>query len=114
MLTALDTSIFNVLFKGTVSAENDNYGEYAKASIYNNISSLSGQKMILMHGEKDMTIGKRQSEGLATYMQSVDEPVELILMPGEDHVYKKPQSFVLLCEKALQFVNRSGKSDCAI
>lgn len=114
MLTALDTSIFNVLFKGTVSAENDNYGEYAKASIYNNISSLSGQKMILMHGEKDMTIGKRQSEGLATYMQSVDEPVELILMPGEDHVYKKPQSFVLLCEKALQFVNRAGKSECAI
>lgn len=114
MLTALDTSIFNVLFRGTVSAENDNYGEYAKASIYNNISALSGQKMILMHGEKDMTIGKRQSEGLATYMQSVSEPVELIIMTGEDHVYKKPQSFVLLCEKALQFVNRSGKSDCSI
>lgn len=114
MLTALDTSIFNVLFKGTVGAENDNYDEYAKASIYNNISNLSGQKMILMHGEKDMTIGKRQSEGLATYMSSVNKPVELIIMPGEDHVYKKPASFVLLCEKALAFVGRAGKADCDI
>jgi dipeptidyl aminopeptidase/acylaminoacyl peptidase len=114
MLTALDTSIFNVLFKGTVGAENDNYDEYAKASIYNNISNLSGQKMILMHGEKDVTIGKRQSEGLATYMNSVNKPVELIIMPGEDHVYKKPASFVLLCEKALAFVGRAGKADCDI
>lgn len=114
MLTALDTSIFNVLFKGTVGAANDNYDEYAKASIYNNISNLTNQKMILMHGEKDMTIGKRQSEGLATYMQSVNKPVELIIMPGEDHVYKKPQSFILLCEKALAFVGRAGKATCDI
>lgn len=114
MLTALDTSIFNVLFKGTVGAANDNYDEYNKASIYNNIEGLTGQKMILMHGEKDMTIGKRQSEGLATYMNSVNEPVELIIMPGEDHVYKKPASFILLCEKALAFVGRAGKTSCAI
>ncbi len=114
MLTALDTSIFNVLFKGTVGAANDNYDEYAKSSIYNNVSNLTNQKVVLMHGEKDMTIGKRQSEGLATYMQSVNKPVELIIMAGEDHIYKKPQSFILLCEKALAFVGRAGKVSCDI
>jgi dipeptidyl aminopeptidase/acylaminoacyl peptidase len=114
MLTALDTSIFNALFKGVVSEENDNYDLYNNASIYNRVDKLSGQKIVLMHGEKDMTIGKKQSEGLATYLASINKPAELVIMPGEDHVFKSPASFVLLCEKALAFVGKPGKASCNI
>ena len=54
MLTALDNSIFNVQFGGT--AQDDNFDEYAKASIYNNVAKLSGQKIVLVHGTEDKTI----------------------------------------------------------
>ena len=114
MLTALDTSIFNVLFGGTVGDTNANHALYANASIYNNVSDLSNDKVILMHSDKDMTIPFRQSNGLATFMTQNNKPVELITMNGEDHVFKKPESFKTLCETTLKFVGKSGAVSCEI
>ena len=114
MLTALDTSIFNVLFGGTVGDENSNHSLYANASIYNHVSGLSNDKVILMHSDKDMTIPFRQSNGLATFMTQNSKPVELITMVGEDHVFKKPESFETLCKTVLKFVGREGKVSCTV
>lgn len=114
MLTQLDTSIFNVLFKGTVGDANDNYDLYERASIYNRVEKLKGNRIVLMHGEKDLTIPVRQSEGLATFLTQNNKPVEFIKLSGEDHVFKKPESFITLCETTLAFVGKTRGSLCDV
>ncbi|MEN9390326.1 MAG: hypothetical protein RLZZ283_426, partial [Candidatus Parcubacteria bacterium] len=111
MLTALDSSIFNKQFGGTVGDANANYKLYNDASIYNRVEKLSGQKFILIHGEKDMTIPYRQSEGLAAYLTSLGKANSLITMAGEDHVFKKTESFELLCQTVLGFVEKTANCD---
>ncbi len=108
MLTALDNSIFNVQFGGTVGDTNANYDLYNAASIYNRVANLSGQKIVLVHGSKDMTIPYRQAEGLATFLATQSIPHSLVTMSGEDHVFKKPESFELLCTSVLQMVGRAS------
>ena len=111
MLTALDTSIFNKQFGGTVGDANANYKLYNDASIYNRVERLSGQKFILIHADNDMTIPYRQSEGLASYLTSLGKSNSLITMAGEDHVFKKPESFELLCQSVLGLVDRTSTCD---
>lgn len=105
LLTKLDTSIFNVQFLGTINDENR--AAYQKSSIYNYVGNLGNQKVILMHGASDRTIPVSQSEGLATYLTANGKNVTLIKPEGEDHVYKKPETFETLCKTALSFVGRT-------
>lgn len=114
MLTALDSSIFNVHFGGTVGDENDNYNLYAQASVYNRAEKITNQKIILMHGTSDRTIPSRQSEGFATFLTSIGKAVTYIPLQGEDHVFSKPESFTLLCETTLLFVGKSKTGHCAL
>lgn len=104
MLTAADVSIFNKQFDGPPNEKN--YKAYANASIYNHIDALTNQKIVLVHGEKDMTIPYHQSEGLAISLVAEHKPVGLITLSGEDHVYKKPESFEMLCRATLAMVGR--------
>jgi dipeptidyl aminopeptidase/acylaminoacyl peptidase len=110
MLTALDTSIFNLQFGGT--AGNDNFDEYARASIYNHVNKLSGQKIVLVHGDKDSTIPIKQSAGLATFLEQNGKPAKLITLSGENHVFKKPESFETVCNATLEFVGKTGGAPC--
>lgn len=110
MLTAMDNSIFNKQFGG--NPNEDNYEAYAAASIYNHIDKLAKQKVILAHGEKDMTIPFRQSEGLATSLKAVNKNVELLPFAGEDHVFKKTESFETLCRETLEFVGKFDTANC--
>jgi dipeptidyl aminopeptidase/acylaminoacyl peptidase len=114
MLTALDSSIFNVQFGGTVSDENANHTLYANASIYNRASNLAGQKVVLMHGENDTTIPSRQSSGFATFLSSIGKSHLYIPLPEENHVFKKQESFTLLCHTALAFVEKDSASSCRL
>lgn len=107
LLTRLDTSIFNVQFAGTVN--DDNRADYQKASIYNYADKLNGQKVVLMHGGSDRTIPHSQSEGLSTYLNLIGKQHTYIKLEGEDHIFKKPESFNLLCNTTLSLLNR-GKS----
>lgn len=112
MLTALDNSIFNVQFKGTIGDENNDL--YTKASIYNHLSDLTTQKVVLVHGTKDLTIPYRQSDGLNTYMTSIGKPPLFVTLDGEDHVFKKPASYITLCIATLQMLGKATESHCAL
>lgn len=112
LLTKLDTSIFNVQFGGTVDEENRK--NYQEASIYNYTDKLENQKVVLMHGGSDTTIPYSQSEGLAQYLTFIGKNVEFIKLIGEDHVYKKPESFETLCKTAFSLTNRPGTASCKL
>jgi dipeptidyl aminopeptidase/acylaminoacyl peptidase len=112
MLNHLDNSIFNVQFGGP--PQESNYDLYAKASIYNGVGNLTDQKIILMYGDSDMTISPNQSKGLSTYLNSIGKTHSAIGLPGEDHVFKKPESFEILCLTTLSFVGRTDTGQCAV
>jgi dipeptidyl aminopeptidase/acylaminoacyl peptidase len=114
LLGNLSNSIFNVQFGGVADEENDNFGVHAAASVYNKLSNLSGQKVVLVHGQSDMTIPYRQAEGLAQYLYSINKPVELVTLEGEDHVFKKKESFELLCQKTLALIGRTDSTSCTL
>jgi dipeptidyl aminopeptidase/acylaminoacyl peptidase len=112
MLTNLADSIFNVQFGG--APDETNYALYNNASVYNKVGNLTTQKIILMHGDADMTIPYRQSEGLSIYLNSINKTHSFITLPGEDHVFKKPESYELLCLTTLSFVGKADTGLCAI
>lgn len=112
LLTRLDTSIFNVQFGGTV--DETNRAMYQKASIYNYTDRLSNQKVVLIHGGADTSIPVSQSEGLATYLTAIDKNIQFIKLGGENHVYKKPESFETLCRAAFSLTNRTNDGACEL
>jgi dipeptidyl aminopeptidase/acylaminoacyl peptidase len=112
LLTKLDTSIFNMQFLGTINDENR--AAYQKASIYNSAGTLGTQKVILMHGNKDLTIPYSQSSGLATYLSSIGKNVQLISLENEDHVLKKPESFETLCRTAIAMTGKTSIAGCEL
>jgi len=112
LLTKLDTSIFNVQFHGTV--DDTNRDSYQRASIYNYADRITNQKVILMHGGEDRSIPYAQSEGLATYLSLIGKTVQYIKLEGEDHVYKKPESFETLCKTAFVLANRANNTACEL
>ncbi len=111
MLTALDTSIFNVQFGGTAGEQN--FDKYAAASIYNNVSRLNGQSVVLVHGDKDLTIPYRQSANFATFLGQNGVSHTFITLNDEGHIFKKPDSFESVCTALLNMMKKST-SLCAI
>ncbi|XKT74830.1 MAG: alpha/beta fold hydrolase [Patescibacteria group bacterium UBA2163] len=112
LLENLGNSIFNVQFHGT--ANDTNRELYRTASIYNYADNITDQKVVLVHGENDTTIPYEQSRGLATFLSYTGVPVNLVTMPGEDHVFKKPMSFETLCKTLFQFTDRSTTKSCEL
>lgn len=111
LLTKLNDSIFNVQFSGL--ADEKNYKLHAAASIYNKASALTTQSVVLIHGDKDTTIPVSQAKDFSTYLTSLQKPHQLILMPGEDHVFRKKASFEALCSTLVSVVGKTSTSACA-
>jgi len=111
LLSNLNDSIFNVQFGGPVNEEN--YALHADASIYNGIGNLTTEEVVLVHGDKDMTIPYSESKGLSTALGLIGKDVKLVTFSGEDHVFKKPESFETLCKTVLETtgVTDTGKCD---
>ncbi|MES2135241.1 MAG: prolyl oligopeptidase family serine peptidase [Patescibacteria group bacterium] len=112
LLSNLNNSIFNVQFGGPVGEEN--YALHADASIYNGIANLTTQKVILAHGDKDMTIPYSESKGLSIALELIHKDVTLLTFAGEDHVYKKPESFETLCKATLQLLAVTDTTKCEL
>ncbi|PIR85336.1 hypothetical protein COU15_01210 [Candidatus Kaiserbacteria bacterium CG10_big_fil_rev_8_21_14_0_10_45_20] len=112
LLNALNNSIFNVQFGG--APNESNYALYNTASIYNGIDGLGLQKIILAHGTDDKTIPYKQSLGLANALERINKNVTLVPFEGEDHVFKKPESFTKLCALLLTTVGKTNTGKCSL
>ncbi len=111
VLTAnLRTSIFNVQFGGVKNAQNTNL--YEQADILGKIGDLKKQKVVLTHGNADMTVPYAQSRLLSEALENEDKNVKFITYEGEDHVYSKESTFLDLCKNVLEFAGVKGK--CSI
>jgi dipeptidyl aminopeptidase/acylaminoacyl peptidase len=111
LLTKINNSIFNLQFSGL--ADEKNYTLHAAASIYNKVSAIGNQKIVLVHGEQDATIPVSQAKEFSTYLSSLNKAHQLILLPGEDHVFKKKASFESLCNALSNLIERTATTTCA-
>ena len=112
LLTNLESSIFNVHFGGTPNANNAPL--FAQANIANDIYKLSTQRIVLAHGDKDMTVPYAQSRDFYSILTATQKNAELLTFEGEDHVYTKQDSFIRLCNAMRTFVGIYNKSMCPI
>ncbi len=108
----LETSIFNVQFKGLPGDSNKSL--YSTASIFNNIGKIGQQKIILVHGEADTTIPVEQSQILNEELATKGKNVEFITYADENHVFEKQETFESLCSTVLRFVGASAVSRCSL
>ena len=110
LLARLKTSIFNIDFGGAPSA--DTMSAYKQASIIDRTSNLGNQKIAIVAGEADRTIPVSQSRMLYEDLLSKKKNVELVVYPGEDHVYKKKETISNLCEKIFSFMQITKDPSC--
>lgn len=112
LLTNLQTSIFNVHFGGVPNETNAPL--FLQANIANDVYRLSTQRILLAHGDKDMTVPYAQSHDFYSILAATQKNAELLTFEGEDHVYTQRDSFVRLCNAMRTFVGIYNKSLCPI
>ena len=106
LTTNLRTSIFNVQFGGVPNAQNG--ALYDNASIIANLKNLDGQKVVVAHGNADMTVPYAQSRLFSEALEAADIDHTFLTYDGEDHVYAKEETFIDLCEEVLSFADVKG------
>lgn len=111
-LTYLKTSIFNVYFDGVPRPANK--AMYAKASIINRVKNLSADtnKIILIQGVSDTTVTPSQAPLLDQSLKDAGKKTEMILLDGENHVYAKPGSLEIVCQKMFEIVGIDKTDHC--
>lgn len=112
LLTNLQTSIFNVHFGGAPNEKNAPL--FLQANIANDVYKLSTQRILLAHGDKDMTVPYAQSRDFYSVLSATQKNAELMTFEGEDHVYTEKDSYVRLCNAMRTFVGIHNKSLCMI
>jgi len=108
----LQTSIFNVHFDGVETEKNKKL--YDAAAVYGGFEKLNGHKVFIAHGESDMTIPFAQSQAAYDMLRFLDKPATLLAFPGEDHVFKKKESFTTLCHSVLAFAGAPALGRCTL
>lgn len=110
LLTDLQDSIFNSLFDGPPSAKNKSL--YAEASIFDRLSRIKDQKIMVVHGEDDNTIPLSQGEALYTALINAHKNAALATYPLEDHVFVQNSTILDLCMKTVAFVGLPTDGKC--
>jgi dipeptidyl aminopeptidase/acylaminoacyl peptidase len=110
LLIPLKNSIFNVDFNGLPNPSNQ--ALYDQASILNKIGNLGNQKVEIIQGQADQTINPSQAELLYNALTASHKNVSIVRYPGEDHVFKYPQTISDLCTQMFTFVGVAPDAQC--
>jgi dipeptidyl aminopeptidase/acylaminoacyl peptidase len=104
LLTDLRTSSFNMYFNGIPDSKNKSL--YSKADILERAGDVRPeQKTVLVQAEKDRTIAPVQAELLKVSWAAAGVAVDLISIPEEDHVFRKPDSISKICDALFRFLD---------
>jgi pimeloyl-ACP methyl ester carboxylesterase len=112
LLTNVPSSIFSIDFNGAPNPTNQ--ALYDAASIINNLSAITTQKVILIQGNADTEVPYQQSVLLNQALLTAGKTVDYTTLQGENHIYENPSSFTLVCNKAMEFVGLADSPLCTL
>ncbi|MBA3788828.1 alpha/beta fold hydrolase [Patescibacteria group bacterium] len=112
LLTNIPSSIFSLDFNGSPNPLNQ--ALYNKASIVANIPNIGTQKVIVTQGDADSEVPYAQSQLIDEALVAAGKNVEYSTLAGEDHIYKLPSSYTLVCNQALELVGLPSNSLCTM
>ncbi|MDE2030727.1 MAG: prolyl oligopeptidase family serine peptidase [Patescibacteria group bacterium] len=102
-------SIFNTFFSGLPSYYTRKY--YNQASIFNYIKQFKNP-IYIIQGEVDTTIPKKQAIVLKDLLDKANKSSNLILIPGENHIFLKDSSINTICKTLLEMTHLNATNSC--
>ena len=66
---------------------------------------------LLIHGQDDTVVEASHSRRMADALRDADKPVELVMMPGEDHWLSRESTRKEMLQKSVEFVLRHNPPD---
>ena len=112
LLTNIPSSIFSADFGGSPNASNQSL--YNAASIVNNLSALTNQKVIVVQGNVDDEVPYQQSVLLNQALTTAGKNVEYYTLNNESHIYENPTSYTLVCNKVFELVGLPQSPSCVM
>lgn len=86
-----------------------NFEHYWKESSISGAGNIKTPTLIT-HGEKDVRVPTSQSYAMYYALEAMGVPVELVVFPGEGHLYKKPSNKLAKVQIELEWIGKYLKS----
>jgi len=110
LLNYLKTSLFNVDFNGLYDPSAPEL--YDQASITAAIAKLTPeQKIVIINGTADKTINPDQSYTFHELLKNAGKNVEIVSIPGEDHIFSKTSSIETICKTSAKALGLDAGAD---
>ena len=112
LMTNDPSSIFGEDFGGAPNATNQ--ALYDASSILDHLNNITNQKVTIVQGNADTDVPYEQSQLLDQALLAAGKTVDYTTLQGENHIYEKPSSFTLVCNKAMEMVGLPDSSLCEL
>jgi dipeptidyl aminopeptidase/acylaminoacyl peptidase len=67
--------------------------------------------ILLIHGKDDTVVPFGQSVEMRSALERAGKPVEMVVMPNEDHWLSRPETRLSMLKAAMAFVQRYNPAD---
>ncbi|MEY2883188.1 MAG: hypothetical protein RL490_912 [Pseudomonadota bacterium] len=67
----------------------------------------------LIHGKDDLVVPIEQSNFMVSAMKAAGKPVEMVVLPGEDHWLSRPTTRIAMLEAVIAFLEKHNPPDAA-
>ncbi len=112
LLNNVPSSIFSADFNGPPGPANAQL--YANASIVNNIANIGNQKIYLVQGNVDTEVPYGQSVLMNAALTAAGKNVTYTTLQGENHIYRNPSSYTLICNQTMNLVGLPDTPMCTM
>jgi dipeptidyl aminopeptidase/acylaminoacyl peptidase len=86
-------------------------GEHADQVSPVRLASRADAPILLIHGKDDTVVPFSQSQAMAAALKAAGKPVELVVMPSEDHWLSREETRTMMLKSAVAFVERYDPPD---
>jgi dipeptidyl aminopeptidase/acylaminoacyl peptidase len=81
-------------------------GEHADQVSPISFASHADAPILLIHGKDDTVVPFSQSQAMTAALKAAGKPVELVVLPGEDHWLSREETRVMMLKAAVAFVEK--------
>lgn len=68
----------------------------------------------LVHGKDDLVVPMEQSNFMVDAMKAAGKPVDMVVLPGEDHWLSRPTTRIAMLEAVIAFLEKHNPPDAAV
>lgn len=108
LISRIPSSPFAELFGGGLNQANAL--DYFRASAYNDVRKIDGQKILLVYGEVDDMVPTWQTTDFYNFLKAFGKNAELVPYKGEGHILKERGTLNGLCRNIASRFSLSGVS----